>query len=44
MQDDVVILTNALNWVLARQSRYDKAPGGLGKKIAAKKETKIRKR
>lgn len=27
------ILTTELNWVLQRQSRYDKAPGGLGRTI-----------
>ena len=33
-----------LDWILQRQERYDKAPGGLGRKIAVKKDTKSRKR
>mgnify|MGYP001613740199 CR=1 FL=1 len=33
IRDDVVTLTNVLDWILARQSRYDKAPGGLGRTI-----------
>jgi len=38
------VMQNTLNWVRARQSRYDKAPGGLGKTITEKKDTKIRRR
>jgi len=39
-----LLLKKELDWVLDRQRRYDKAPGGLGRTITAKKDTKIRRR
>jgi hypothetical protein len=30
---DAQVLQRELDWVLSRQSRYDKAPGGLGRTI-----------
>jgi hypothetical protein len=33
MTDDAKLLQVELDWVLARQSRYEKVPGGLGRTI-----------
>lgn len=41
---EVRLLTAELNWILARQKRYEQRPGGLGKTIAAKKDTTSRRR
>lgn len=32
MTDDAKVLQTELDWVLARKSRYEKVPGGLGRK------------